>query len=35
MAVSFDMGDSTDAHYKNKQAIGYRLELAARNLVYG
>ena len=35
MAVSIDVGDSTNAHYKNKQAIGYRLELAARNMVYG
>jgi sialate O-acetylesterase len=35
MAVSFDVGDSTDAHYKNKQAIGYRLHLTARYLVYG
>lgn len=35
MAVTYDIGDSTDAHYKNKQAVGKRLELAARNLVYG
>ncbi|MBC8052657.1 MAG: sialate O-acetylesterase [Sphingobacteriaceae bacterium] len=35
MVVSYDVGDSTDAHYKNKQTVGYRLELAARKLVYG
>ncbi|MEJ6982046.1 sialate O-acetylesterase [Pedobacter sp. P351] len=34
MAVSIDVGDSTDAHYHNKQAVGHRLELIARNLVY-
>ena len=35
MAVTYDIGDSTDAHYKNKQEVGRRLELVARNLVYG
>ena len=34
MAVSIDVGDSTDAHYKNKQIISYRLQLAARHLAY-
>jgi len=34
MAVSIDVGDSTDAHYHNKQEVGRRLELVARNLVY-
>lgn len=34
MAVSVDVGDSTNAHYKNKQIIGHRLELAARAVVY-
>jgi sialate O-acetylesterase len=32
MAVSIDLGDSTNAHYKNKQDVGYRLQLAARHL---
>jgi len=35
MAVTIDVGDSTNAHYKNKQIVGYRLELVARNMVYG
>lgn len=35
MAVSIDVGDSADAHFKLKQPIGYRLHLIARNLVYG
>ena len=35
MAVTYDIGDSTDAHYKNKQAVGRRLELLARKLVCG
>lgn len=35
MAVTYDIGDSTDAHYKNKQAVGLRMGLAALKLVYG
>lgn len=35
MAVTYDVGDSTNAHYHNKQAVGKRLELVARSLVYG
>lgn len=35
MITTYDVGDSTDAHFKNKQAVGKRLELAARKLVYG
>jgi len=35
MVVSIDVGDSTDAHYHNKQSIGYRMELQARHMVYG
>jgi len=32
MAVSLDLGDSANAHYKNKQAVGYRLHLIARHM---
>lgn len=32
MAVSLDLGDSANAHYTNKQAVGYRLHLVARHL---
>ncbi len=35
MVATYDVGDSIDAHFKNKQAVGKRLELAARKLVYG
>ncbi len=35
MIMTYDVGDSTDAHFKNKQAVGKRFELAARKLVYG
>jgi sialate O-acetylesterase len=35
MIVTYDIGDSTDAHFKNKQEVGKRFELAARKLVYG
>ncbi len=35
MVVTYDIGDSTDAHYKNKPIVGSRLALAARKLVYG
>jgi sialate O-acetylesterase len=34
MTVSYDVGDSTNAHYHNKQTVGKRLELAALKLVY-
>jgi len=33
MAVSLDVGDSMNAHYKNKQVIGHRLYLAAIHLI--
>lgn len=35
MVATYDIGDSTDAHFKNKQEVGKRLVLAARKLVYG
>lgn len=35
MAVSSDVGDAKEAHYKNKQAVGDRLALAAEGTVYG
>lgn len=35
MVVTYDVGDSTDAHFKLKQVVGKRFELAARRLVYG
>ncbi len=35
MAVSLDVGDAQNAHYKNKQAVGARLALAAEGTVYG
>ena len=35
MAVSSDVGDADEPHYKNKQAVGYRLALAAERAVYG
>ncbi|MCW3807907.1 sialate O-acetylesterase [Plebeiibacterium marinum] len=35
MIATYDIGDSTDAHFKNKQSVGKRFELAARKLVYG
>ncbi len=34
MAVAIDIGDSSDIHPKNKQEVGRRLSLAARNLAY-
>lgn len=35
MVITYDIGDSTDAHFKNKQTVGKRFELAAQKLVYG
>lgn len=35
MAVAIDVGDSNDIHPANKQAVGHRLSLVARQLVYG
>jgi sialate O-acetylesterase len=35
MAVTIDIGDSTDIHPKNKQEVGRRLSLAAQKIAYG
>ena len=35
MAVTIDIGDSSNIHPKNKQEVGRRLSLAARKLAYG
>ncbi len=35
MAVTIDIGDSTDIHPKNKQEVGRRLFLAAQRVAYG
>jgi sialate O-acetylesterase len=34
LTVTIDIGDSTNAHSKKKQELGYRLSLAARHLAY-
>jgi sialate O-acetylesterase len=35
LAVTIDIGDRQELHPPNKQAVGRRLALAARRLVYG
>nr|WP_319399055.1 sialate O-acetylesterase [uncultured Carboxylicivirga sp.] len=35
MIATYDIGDSTNAHFRNKQDVGERFLLAARKLVYG
>jgi len=35
LVVSFDIGEAKNLHPPNKQEIGRRLSIAARNLVYG
>jgi sialate O-acetylesterase len=35
MAVTIDVGEPTEIHYKNKQEVGYRLALAAQAVAYG
>jgi sialate O-acetylesterase len=35
MAVIIDIGEANNIHPRNKQDVGYRLALNARNLVYG
>ena len=35
LAVTIDVGDATELHPQNKQAVGIRLARAARGLVYG
>jgi sialate O-acetylesterase len=35
MAVTNDLGEWNDVHYKNKSVVGERLALVAENIVYG
>jgi len=35
LAVAIDIGDAEDIHPINKQDVGYRLSLSARNIAYG
>ena len=35
LVVTFDIGDAKNLHPPNKQEIGRRLSIAARNLIYG
>lgn len=35
MAVTTDIGNPNDIHPRNKQDVGYRLSLCARNITYG
>ena len=35
MAVTIDLGEADDVHYKNKQEVGRRLSLGALKLAYG
>jgi len=34
MAVTIDIGDPSDVHFKDKQDVGHRLALAARAVAY-
>ena len=34
-AITLDVGDADDIHPRDKQAVGHRLALAARRIVYG
>jgi sialate O-acetylesterase len=35
MAVTIDIGDGSDIHFRDKQDVGYRLALAAQAIAYG